>query len=47
MLKYIVVREFSEPNKKPSVVGQFETRRGAETYAWGLDGKCWVYEMSL
>lgn len=47
MKKYIVVREYIDPDKEPRVIGQFETRRGAETFAWGNDGKCWVYEMSV
>lgn len=47
MKKYIVIREFIEPNKIPRIIGQFETRLGAETFAWGNDGKCWVYEMSM
>ena len=47
MKKYIIVREFIEPNKIPRIIGQFETRQGAETFAWGSDGKCWVYEMSM
>lgn len=28
MKKYIVVREFIDPDKEPRVIGQFETRRG-------------------
>lgn len=47
MKKYIVVREFIEPRKIPRIIGQFETRKGAETFALWHEGKCWVYEMSM
>ena len=47
MEKFIVVREFIEPNKIPRIMGQFETRDKAEAFALGHEGKCWVYEMSL
>ena len=47
MKKYIVVREFIQPNKIPRIIGQFETRDKAETFALGHEGKCWVYEMSM
>ena len=47
MKKYIVVREFIQPNKIPRIMGQFETRDKAEAFALGHEGKCWVYEMSM
>ena len=47
MKKYIVVREFIQPNKIPHIIGQFETRDKAEAFALGHEGKCWVYEMSM
>ena len=47
MLKYIVVREFIQPNKIPRIMGQCETRDKAEAFALGYEGKCWVYEMSM
>ena len=47
MKKYIVVREFIQPNKIPRIMGQFETRDKAEAFALGHEGKGWVYEMSM
>lgn len=46
MKKFIVVREFIQPNKIPRIMGKFETRDKAEVFAWEHEGKCWVYEMS-
>lgn len=46
MLKYIVVREYIDPDKEPRVIGNFSDREDAETYASMTIGKCWVFEMS-
>lgn len=43
---YIVVQEFSEPEKEPKIIAQFNERWQAEHYAWHHEGRLWVYEMS-
>ena len=46
MKTYIVVQEFSEPEKEPKIIAQFYERWLAENYAWHHEGRLWVYEMS-
>lgn len=46
MLKYIVVREFTDPDKEPRVIGQFSERDKAEQFALHSVGICWIYEIS-
>ena len=46
MKTYIVVQEFSEPEKEPKIIAQFNERWQAEHYAWHHEGRLWVYEMS-
>lgn len=47
MKEYIVVQEFSEPEKEPKIVAQFMERSKAEQYAWEHEGKLWVYGMYM
>lgn len=47
MKNYIVVKEYiCEPDRKPEVVAQFDTRDKAEEYSLQHEGLYWVYEMS-
>lgn len=47
MKYYIVVKEYiCEPDRKPEVVAQFDTREKAEEYSLNNEGLLWVYEMS-
>lgn len=46
MKTYIVVQEFSEPEKEPKIIAQFNKRWQAEHYACHHEGRLWVYEMS-
>lgn len=47
MHDYIVIRDYmSEPDRKPEVVAQFDTREKAEEYSLNNEGLLWVYEMS-
>ena len=47
MKDYIVVKDYiCEPDRKPEVVAQFNTREQAEQYSRNHEGVCWVYEMS-
>ncbi len=47
MKDYIVVKDYiCEPDRKPEVVAQFDTREKAEQYSRNHEGACWVYEMS-
>lgn len=46
MKTYIVVQEFSEPEKEPKIIAQFNERWQAEHYACHHEGRLWVYEMS-
>lgn len=46
MKTYIVVQEFSEPEKDPKIIAQFNERWQAEHYALHHEGRLWVYEMS-
>lgn len=46
MKTYIVVQEFSEPEKEPKIIAQFNERWQAEHYAWHHEGRLWVYKMS-
>jgi hypothetical protein len=47
MKDYIVVKDYiCEPDRKPEVVAQFDTREKAEEYSLQHEGVCWVYEMS-
>ena len=46
MKTYIVVQEFSEPEKEPKIIAQFNERWLAENYAWHHEGRLWVYKMS-
>ena len=46
MKTYIIVQEFSEPEKEPKIIAQFNKRWQAEHYACHHEGKLWVYEMS-
>lgn len=46
MKTYIVVQEFSEPEKEPKIIAQFNKRWQAEHYACHHKGRLWVYEMS-
>lgn len=47
MKDYIVVKEYMcEPDRKPEVVAQFDTREKAEEYSLQHEGILWVYEMS-
>ena len=48
MKDYIVVKDYvCEPDRKPEVVAQFDTREKAEEYSLQHEGVCWVYEMSM
>lgn len=47
MKDYIVVKDYvCEPDRKPEVVAQFDTRDKAEEYSLQHEGLYWVYEMS-
>lgn len=47
MHDYIVIRDYMcEPDRKPEVVAQFDTREKAEEYSLNNEGLLWVYEMS-
>lgn len=47
MKDYIVVKDYvCEPDRKPEVVAQFDTREKAEEYSLEHEGLYWVYEMS-
>lgn len=47
MKDYIVVKDYiCEPDRKPEVVAQFDTREKAEEYSLNHEGILWVYEMS-
>ena len=47
MHDYIVIRDYvCEPDRKPEVVAQFDTREKAEEYSLNNEGLLWVYEMS-
>lgn len=47
MHDYIVIRDYMcEPDRKPEVVAQFDTREKAEEYSLNNEGILWVYEMS-
>ena len=47
MHDYIVIRDYMcEPDRKPEVVAQFDTRKKAEEYSLNNEGLLWVYEMS-
>ncbi len=47
MKDYIVVKDYvCEPDRKPEVVAQFDTRDKAEEYSLQHEGVYWVYEMS-
>lgn len=47
MKNYIVVKDYvCEPDRKPEVVAQFDTRDKAEEYSLQHEGLYWVYEMS-
>lgn len=48
MKDYIVIRDYMcEPDRKPEVVAQFDTREKAEEYSLNHEGMLWVYEMSV
>lgn len=47
MHDYIVIRDYMcEPDRKPEVVAQFDTREKAEEYSLNNEGLLWIYEMS-
>lgn len=47
MKDYIVIRNYMcEPDRKPEIVAQFDTREKAEEYSLNNEGILWVYEMS-
>lgn len=46
MKTYIVVQEFSEPEKEPKIIAKFNEKWQAEHYARYHGGILWVYEMS-
>lgn len=45
MKKYLVIKEYRTINSY-SVIGQYDKKEDAETYARLTEGFAWVYEMS-
>ena len=46
MKKFLVVREYTDPDKEQKVIGQFSTKREANEFVRNSVGICWIYKIN-